>query len=83
MALFMDIHKKIDGATPEAVAEAHQLDLRTQGEYGVNYMKYWFDEASGTVFCLIEAPNKEAAEKVHRQAHGLVADEIHEVAEGA
>jgi hypothetical protein len=28
---------------------------------------------------LVEAPNKEAAERVHREAHGLVADELIEV----
>jgi len=81
MPLFMDIHKKVDGVTPEAVAEAHQHDLAIQGEYGVKYLKYWLDEASGTIFCLVNAPNKEAAERVHREAHGLVADEIHQVAE--
>jgi hypothetical protein len=79
MPLYMDIHKKVDGATPEAVAQAHQADLATQGQYGVRYEKYWLDESSGTIFCLVEAPNKEAAERVHREAHGLVADEIYEV----
>ncbi|MBI1878430.1 MAG: DUF4242 domain-containing protein [Chloroflexi bacterium] len=49
---------------------------------GVKYLKYWFNEADGTVFCLCEAPSKEAAEAVHREAHGLVADEIIEVKEG-
>jgi hypothetical protein len=32
---------------------------------------------------LVEAPSKEAAESVHREAHGLLADEITEVKEGA
>jgi hypothetical protein len=48
----------------------------------VNYIRYWFDEGTGKVFCLVEAPSKEAAEAVHREAHGLVADEIIEVKEG-
>jgi hypothetical protein len=48
----------------------------------VKYHKYWFDETSGKVFCLVEAPSKEAAEAVHREAHGLLADEITEVKEG-
>jgi Protein of unknown function (DUF4242) len=42
-----------------------------------------FNEETGDVFCLAEAPDKEAAEAVHREAHGLLADEITEVEEGA
>ena len=83
MPLYLDIHKKVDGATDEAVAAAHQKDLETQEKYGVKYIKYWLDEGTGTIFCLVEAPNKEAAERVHREAHGLTADEIHEVTENA
>ena len=83
MPLFMDVHHHIEGLTAEAVAGAHQADLATQEKYGVTYHKYWFDEGSGKVFCLVEAPNKEAAMAVHREAHGLVADEITEVKEGA
>ena len=81
MPLYLDVHKKVDGATGEAVASAHQMDLATQEKYGVKYIKYWFDESTGSIFCLVEAPNKEAAERVHREAHGLTADEIHEVTE--
>ena len=83
MPIYMDIHKGVTGLTAEAVAGAHQKDLETQEKYGVKYLKYWFSEAEGAVFCLCEAPNKEAAEAVHREAHGLVADEIVEVKEGA
>ena len=82
MSLFLDIHK-LNGATPEAVAQAHARDLETQTPYGVNYLKYWFDEDQGAVFCLVEAPDKEAAIRVHREAHGLVADEIFEVSENS
>ncbi len=82
MPLFMDVHHKVDGLTAEAVAGAHQRDLEVQGQYGVNYKQYWFDEASGKVFCLVDAPDEEAANAVHREAHGLVADEIHRVVEG-
>ena len=83
MPLYMDIHKKVDGVTAAAVADAHLKDVQSQGKYGVKYIKYWLDESSGTIFCLVDAPNKEAAERVHREAHGLVADEIHEVAENS
>lgn len=83
MPLYMDVHHRVEGLTAEAVAGAHQKDLETQGRYGVQYRQYWFDEGSGKVFCLVEAPSKEAAESVHREAHGLVADEITEVREGS
>jgi 1,4-alpha-glucan branching enzyme len=79
----MDIHHHIDGLTADAVAQAHKMDLETQQKYGVNYRQYWFDEGTGKVFCLVEAPDKQTAEQVHREAHGLTADEIIEVREGA
>jgi hypothetical protein len=83
MALFMDVHHKVDGLTAEAVGGAHQRDLEVQEKYGVDYKSYWFDEASGKVFCLVEAPDAETAAAVHREAHGLLADEIVPVREGA
>ncbi len=72
-----------EGATFDDVAEAHAADVATQDKHGVRYLKYWVDEAAGTVFCLVDAPDAVAAEAVHREAHGLVADEIFEVREGA
>ncbi len=83
MPLYMDIHQHVDGLTADAVAGAHARDLEVQSRYGVNYLKYWFDETTGKVFCLVEAPSKEAAIAVHREAHGLVPDEITEVRQGA
>jgi Protein of unknown function (DUF4242) len=82
MPLFMDMHHKVDGLTADAVAGAHEKDLEVQGRYGVNYRQYWFDEGSGKVFCLVEAPDPESAARVHREAHGLEADEIVPVQEG-
>ena len=82
MPLFMDIHEHVEGLTQEAVAGAHAKDLEIQAQHGVNYKSYWFDEATGKVFCLVEAPSKEAAATVHREAHGLVADQIIEVKQG-
>jgi Nickel responsive protein SCO4226-like len=82
MPLFMDVHNHVEGLTEDAVAHAHQADLKTQGKYNVKYLNYWFDEGTGKVFCLIEAPSKEAAIAVHREAHGLVADELVEVKAG-
>ena len=83
MPLYLDVHHKIDGLTGEAVAGAHQKDLQVQHKYRVNYLRYWYDEGTGKVFCLVEAPSREAAAAVHREAHGLLADEIIEVKEGA
>lgn len=84
MPLFMDVHEQLpDGATVADVVSAHQADLGKQGEYGVSYQRYWVDEANGKVFCLVEAPDADAAIAVHREAHGLVADKIYEVVEGA
>ena len=83
MPLYMDVHHHVEGLTSAAVAGAHARDLEVQGQHGVDYKQYWFDEGTGKVFCLVEAPSREAAIAVHREAHGLVADEITEVREGA
>ena len=83
MPLYLDVHHKIDGLTAEALAESHQKDLAVQAKHGVNYIRYWYDEGTGKVFCLCMAPSKEAAAAVHREAHGFVADEIIEVKEGS
>jgi hypothetical protein len=83
MALYMDVHNSLpEGATATDVAEAHAADLQVQERYGVRYLHYWVDEAAGKVFCLIEAPTADAAHAVHRDAHGLVADEIYPVLQG-
>ena len=81
MALFMDVHSIEGGVAAGDVAAAHQADLRTQGMHGVDYLRYWVDEEAGKVFCLVKAPDAEAAHTVHREAHGLVADEIYPVTE--
>jgi hypothetical protein len=82
MPLYLDIHYKMANITPESLEEAHRRDLEVQDKYGVRYLKYWYDLATERVFCLVEGPNKEAVEAVHREAHGNLADEIIEVAEG-
>ena len=79
----MDSHTNVTDLTAEAVAGAHQKDLEVQGKHEVNYLKYWFNEAEGTVFCLVDAPSREAAIAVHREAHGLVTDDVVEVQEGS
>ena len=83
MPLFMDIHHIDGGVSVDDVAKAHQADLATQGDHDVQYLRYWVDESKGTIFCLVDAPSADAANVVHRDAHGLVADEIYAVVEGA
>lgn len=83
MPLYMDVHQKLpEGATAADVAGAHEADMAIQERYGVTYRNYWVDDKAGKVFCLVEAPSAEAAAEVHREAHGLVADEIFEVEQG-
>jgi hypothetical protein len=81
MALFMDAHTIDGGVSAKDVASAHQADLATQEPFGVSYLRYWVDESAGKIFCLVDAPDAEAANAVHRKAHGLVADEIYPVTE--
>ena len=79
MPLYMDIHELPEGTTPEDVAKAHAKDMETQRKYGVEYTKYWFNEKARKVFCLVHAPNAEAAQCVHREAHGLMAEKLIEI----
>jgi hypothetical protein len=83
MPLFMDVHHMNGGVTAGAVAAAHVADLAEQDKHDVKYLRYWVNEDEGKVFCLCEAPSAEAANTVHREAHGLVADEIYLVQEGS
>ena len=83
MPLYMDIHNIDGGVTVEDVSKAHEADLQAQGEHDVNYLRYWVDEGGGKIFCLVEAPSADAANTVHREAHGLVADELYVVTEGS
>lgn len=81
VSLFMDVHTIEGGVTAADVAGAHEMDLATQGKYGVSYLRYWVNEDEGKIFCLVEADNAEDAITVHREAHGLVAAEIYSVSE--
>ncbi len=83
MPLFLDEHEHIPGLTGAAVADAHARDMEVGPKHGVTYLRYWYDEATGKVFCLVEAPTPEAAVETHREAHGLLADRLVEVTEGA
>ena len=83
MPIFMDVHNLDGSVSVDDVAKAHAADLATQDAHGVHYLRYWVDEPNGKIFCLVDAPDAESANTVHREAHGLVADEIHEVVEGS
>jgi len=83
MPLYMDVHRNVTGASAEDVAAAHRKDLEAQQKHGVRYLKYWLDAQAGKIFCLCEAPSADAAHAVHREAHGLVAEEIFQVEEHA
>ena len=83
MPLFMDTHRLDGRVTVEDVAKAHLADLQTQGKHDVSYLRYWVAEQEGVIHCLVEAPSAQAAVEVHKQAHGLLADDIFEVKEGS
>ena len=82
MPLYMDVHQLDGPVSIDDVAKAHAADLEEQGSHDVNYLRYWVDEDQGKIWCLVDAPDPEAANTVHRLAHGLVADEVHLVEEG-
>lgn len=78
MPTYMDIHE-LPGVRPEDVAKAHLEDMKVQSKYGVTYHKYWINQQKGKIYCLCQAPTAEAADAVHREAHGLSAARIMEV----
>ena len=78
MPIYMDVHI-VPGVKAKNVAEAHQKDLILQAEHGCKCMTYWIDEERGNIFCLVEAPFKEAVEEMHSKAHGLIPNKIIEV----
>ena len=75
MPIFMDRHD-LTGMSAEDLAQAHQMDLEIQDEFGVKFMTYWFDEVRKTAFCLVQAPNKQALQDMHNEAHGAVAERV-------
>ena len=83
MALYMDVHSLDGEVTVDDVAQAHAADLDVQDAHDVNYLRYWVSPGAGKIFCLVQAPDAESANEVHRKAHGLVASEIYPVSEHA
>ena len=78
MPIYMDVHI-VPGVKAKDVAEAHTKDILIQGEHSCKCMTYWIDEQRETVFCLVEAPAKEAVVEMHDKAHGLIPHKIIEV----
>ena len=82
MPLYTDIRAVRGGATVDGVAQDHAADLKARGAHDVRYLRYWVSEAEGKIFCLVDAPSANAANTAHREAHGLVADDVFDVQEG-
>lgn len=81
--MFMDVHRLGAGkVTPEDVAAAHEKDLAVQDTHGVHFINYWVDPRTGDVFCLSEAEHADDVIATHRDAHGLISDEIALVTQG-
>ena len=78
MPLYLDRHD-LPGVTPADVAMAHAQDVEVQEKYGVRYLSYWLDYERQHAFCLVESPDESSAQEVHREAHGLLANNIMEV----
>ncbi|MEE8336719.1 MAG: nickel-binding protein [Dehalococcoidia bacterium] len=83
MTLFMDIHTVGPEMTAQDIADAHMLDMHLQAKHGVAFHTYWHNEQSGHLFCLLEAPSVEAANAVHSEGSGLVADVVIPVEQGS
>ncbi|GIX07771.1 MAG: hypothetical protein KatS3mg115_2174 [Candidatus Poribacteria bacterium] len=78
MPIYMDRHYE-PGLTRDEIIEAHRQDLAIQDRYGVRFLTYWHDDVRGTVFCLIDSPDKESVVRLHTESHGSVPHEIIEV----
>jgi Protein of unknown function (DUF4242) len=82
--LFIDVHVLQPGSVTAAdVAAAHAKDLKVQGKYNVQFLKYWVDEKTGTVYCLSSAPDSAHIADAHNEAHGLLPHQVYAVTEGA
>jgi len=75
MPIFLDRHDVVEYSAEE-VAKLHLKDLEVQDKYGVKFLTYWYDAERRTTFCLVDAPDRETADKVHAEAHGHVANQM-------
>ena len=72
----MDVHIGLGNATAEEVAAAHARDMEVSGKYGARFLTYWYNEPAGQVYCLIEAPDEDAVVASHKEAHGLLPNNV-------
>ena len=75
MPIFLDRHDVVEFSAEE-VAKLHLKDLEIQDQYGVKFLTYWYDADRRTTFCLVDAPDKETADRVHAEAHGHVSNQM-------
>src|SRR5712691_2308856 len=78
MPLYMDRHD-LTNATAADVAMAHMKDLEAQAKHDARYLTYWLDPSAAATFCLVEGPSRDAAEAVHQESHGMIANQVIEV----
>ncbi|MFB7056635.1 SCO4226 family nickel-binding protein [Streptomyces vinaceus] len=78
MTMYMDVHHGMKGITEAELMAAHNADLAIEGDEKVHFERAWADPASGTVYCLSEAPSADAVMRIHERT-GHPADEIHPV----
>ena len=76
MPIFMDRHDMVE-QTAEETARLHLEDLKIQDQYGVRFLTYWYDAERRTTFCLVDAPDKETADRVHAEARSGLAEDLH------
>ncbi len=82
-SLYLDLHELGAGkVTAKDVAGAHLKDLEVEKKHKVNLINYWFDEKTGTVMCLAQAPNADSLINTHKEAHGLVPLSVSKVEQG-
>lgn len=81
MPLYMDFHLFSSKVSVDDVIKAHIADVAIQEKYGVKYHQFWVNEEAGSVFCLVEGPDKKTCELVHQMAHGNLACALTEVEE--
>jgi hypothetical protein len=78
MPEYMDVHRNMKGITPEQLMETHQKDLEVQNQENANFKQAWGDPETGIVFCLSDAPSKEAVMRTHDRA-GHPTEEVYEI----
>jgi len=79
MPIYMDMHQDLGDVTDDDIRQAHIRDLELQEKHGVRFLTYWFNSPDGKSFCLVDAPDKDAAVACHKESHGLVPHEMIEV----